>query len=186
VPNGQLCKERPGVANAYNHKSVAEQVSVDLAWRLLEEDCYSALRNAIYATQDEMLRFRQLVVNSVMATDIMDKDLKAQRNERWEKAFAGGTKEQLTREQTNRRATIVLDHIIQASDVAHTMQHFFVFKQHNERLFREMTAAYEQGRSENDPAKFWYQGELGFFDFYVVSFKFLSPLFDSMLFPIDD
>jgi hypothetical protein len=168
VPNGQLCKEQPNVADAYSHKSVAEQVSVDLAWKLLEEDTYSALRNAIYATKEEMLRFRQIVVNSVMATDIMDPILKAQRNARWERAFADGIKGKLTREQTNRRATIVLDHIIQASDVAHTMQHFFVFKQHNERLFREMKTAYENGRSEKDPAEFWYQGELGFFDFYVV------------------
>jgi hypothetical protein len=36
---------------------------------------------------DERKRFRQLVVNSVMATD-MDKDLKILRNNRWAKAFS--------------------------------------------------------------------------------------------------
>jgi hypothetical protein len=48
------------------------------------------------------------------------------------------------------------------------MQHFITFKQWNERLFREMTLAYKQGRAEKDPKDFWYQGEIGFFDFYIV------------------
>jgi hypothetical protein len=39
-------------------------------------DGFDKLRAAIYSTVDERKRFRQLVVNSVMATDIMDKDLK--------------------------------------------------------------------------------------------------------------
>jgi hypothetical protein len=39
-------------------------------------DDSSAIRRVIYSNDDE-LRFRQLVVNSVMATDIMDKDLKS-------------------------------------------------------------------------------------------------------------
>lgn len=56
--------------------------------------------------------------------DIVDKDLKAVRNAKWEKAF------QKTREMTkvdiDRKATIVIEHLIQASDVAHTMQHWQV------------------------------------------------------------
>jgi 3'5'-cyclic nucleotide phosphodiesterase len=172
VPNNQLQKEKPEVASTYKHKSVAEQVSVDLAWTLLQEDTYSDLRNAIYATKDEMHRFRQLVVNSVMATDIMDKDLKVQRNARWEKAFDNESTGRLNREQTNRRATIVIEHIIQASDVSHTMQHFDQFIHWNARLFKEMKTAYEEGRAEKDPAEFWYEGELGFFDFYVVRFRY--------------
>jgi 3'5'-cyclic nucleotide phosphodiesterase len=171
IPNARLCKEKPEVASNYKHKSVAEQVSVDLAWTLLQEDAYTSLRNAIYSTKDEMHRFRQLVVNSVMATDIMDKDLKVQRNARWEKAFDTETKGRLSREQTNRRATIVIEHIIQASDVAHTMQHFDQFIHWNARLFKEMKTAYEAGRAEKDPAEFWYEGELGFFDFYVVRLR---------------
>lgn len=55
----------------------------------------------------------------------MDKDLKALRNKRWEKTFAdksqGGDYED---DDVNRKATIVIEHIIQASDVAHTMQHW--------------------------------------------------------------
>jgi hypothetical protein len=54
---------------------------------------FDILRAAIYSTVDERKRFRQLVVNSVMATDIMDKELKTLRNSRWAKAFSRGHKE---------------------------------------------------------------------------------------------
>jgi len=64
VPNSQLIKEQPVIASAYKNRSVAEQVSVDLGWNLLMEDNYSALRSAIYGSNAEMKRFRQLVVNS--------------------------------------------------------------------------------------------------------------------------
>ena len=170
VPNTQLAVEQPAVASAYKGKSLAEQVSVDLAWNLLQDDCYSALRNAIYASEAEMKRFRQLVVNSVMATDIMDKDLKELRNARWDKAFSesADAAKLSSCDNTNRKATIVIEHIIQASDVAHTMQHWHVYRQWNERLFRELKQAFAQGRSDKDPAEFWYQGEIGFFDFYVI------------------
>jgi hypothetical protein len=46
----------------------------------------------------------------------MDKDLKEQRNARWEKAFSGvapKTQEEV-HEALNRKATIVLEHLIQA------------------------------------------------------------------------
>jgi hypothetical protein len=57
---------------------------------------------------------------------------------------------------------------MQASDVAHTMQHWHVYRKWNSRLFKEMYQAYEGGRMEMDPSVNWYKGELGFFDFYVI------------------
>jgi hypothetical protein len=71
VTNKQLAKEMDPVAEAYKNKSPAEQNSIDIAWSLLMEDDYGDLRRAVYATPDELERFRQLVVNVVMATDIM-------------------------------------------------------------------------------------------------------------------
>ena len=35
----------------------------------------------------------------------------------------------------NRKATIVIEHLIQASDVSHTMQHWEVYISWNEKLF---------------------------------------------------
>ena len=31
-----------------------------------------------------------------------------------------------------------------------------------------MHKAWKEGRAEKDPSEFWYQGELGFFDFYII------------------
>jgi hypothetical protein len=76
VPNAQLKEEGNAVASFYKNKSIAEQNSVDLAWNLLMHSSYNELRATIYSTEAEMIRFRQLVVNSVMATDIVEKDLK--------------------------------------------------------------------------------------------------------------
>lgn len=59
-------------ATAYLKKSLAEQNSV--AWDLLLSDDFRALHQAIYTTPEEYQHFRQIVVNSVIATDIMDKD----------------------------------------------------------------------------------------------------------------
>jgi hypothetical protein len=121
----------------------------------------------MYVTQAEHDRFRQLIVNAVMATDIMDKDLGALRRRRWEKAFNPDPMG-CSIECANRKATIVIEHLIQASDVAHTMQHWHVYVKWNKRLFNEMYRSYLNGRGEKDPSDGWYDGELGFFDFYII------------------
>ena len=169
VPNTQLVNEDARLAAKYRGRSVAEQNSVDIAWSIFMEPQYSNLRQAICPTDSDMCRFRQLVVNCVMATDIMDKELKNLRNARWERAFsADENANSAERTDVNRKATIVIEHLIQASDVAHTMQHWHIYRKWNERLFEEMHAAYKAGRSDKNPSEFWYQGELGFFDFYII------------------
>ena len=71
VPNSQLIKEGSRLAEIYRNKSVAEQNSVDIAMDLLMDDSFSELRATIYSTESERKRFRQLVVNTVLATDIV-------------------------------------------------------------------------------------------------------------------
>jgi hypothetical protein len=69
-----------------------------------------------------------------------------------------------TQEAVNRKATIVIEHLIQASDAAHTMQYWHVYIKWNERLFHELYKAYLTGRADKDPSETWYQGgELGFY-----------------------
>jgi 3'5'-cyclic nucleotide phosphodiesterase len=167
VPNAQLVKEGDELTTVYK-QSAAELNSLDLAWNVLMDGQFSALRRQIYATEDEFVRFRQLMVNIVLATDIMDKDLGGLRKARWEKAF--GSKTGITEsdsdagsadtedEVINRKATVILEHLIQASDVAHTMQHWMVYVKWNERFFMECMAAYKAGRAEKDPSVNWYKG----------------------------
>ena len=68
VGNPQLCEEDPVLAARYKDRSVAEQNSLELSWDLLMEDRFRDLRFMIYQTNDELRRFRELVVNCVMAT----------------------------------------------------------------------------------------------------------------------
>jgi 3'5'-cyclic nucleotide phosphodiesterase len=168
VPNAQLIKEGHATAQKYTAKSPAEQNSVDMAWNLLMEDRYETLRSTIYTTDAELTRFRQLVVNSVMATDIADKELKALRNLRWDRAFSSRIVDLDKRDTVNRKATIVIEHLIQASDVAHTMQHWHIYRKWNERFFIECYQAYKEGRTDTNPADGWYEGEIGFYDYYIV------------------
>jgi hypothetical protein len=169
VPNGQLVKEGADIAKLYRNQSVAEQNSVDLAWDLLMEPAYADLRQCIYTSQSELYRFRQLVVNTVMATDIMDKDLGALRRRRWDRVFNSSQHDvKVDPDSRNRKATIVIEHLIQASDVAHTMQHWHIYLKWNKRLFEEMYLAYKTGRGDKEPSENWYEGELGFFDHYII------------------
>ncbi|CAB9501709.1 Receptor-type guanylate cyclase gcy [Seminavis robusta] len=174
VSNAQLVKEGVSIAAKYKERSVAEQNSLEIAWKLLMGDEYAELRSFLFETKADLSRFQDLVVNSVMATDIVDKDLKALRNRRWDKAFktgefaSSGQLEENARDSVNRKATIIIEHIIQASDISHTMQHWHVYKKWNQKLFEELYVAYLNGRMEKNPADFWYNGEFGFFDFYII------------------
>ena len=131
------------------------------------DPAFKELRQCIYADEDELVRFRALLVNSVLATDIFDADLGALRKRRWEKAFSIPD-ELANAEDINRKATIVIEHLIQASDVSHTMQHWHIYQKWNERLFHEMYLAYKIGRTSKDPTAGWYKGEIWFFDNYVI------------------
>lgn len=167
VSNAQLIKEEPEMGELYRNKSVAEQNSVDVAWDLLMTEQFMPLRKFIFKTRTELMRFRQLIVNVVLATDIFDKELGQLRKDRWERAFHGdGTISPAL--VNDMRATIVMEHIIQASDVSHTMQHWHVYHKWNRKLFREMYTAYKAGRMAVDPREFWYEGELLFFDNYII------------------
>ena len=165
VSNAQLSKELPDMAEHYRQKSVAEQNSLDVAWDVLMLTKFKDLRKFVFGTQDELKRFRQLIVNTVLATDIFDKELNDLRKQRWSEAFS---EHRPSSDVGDLRATIVIEHIIQASDVSHTMQHWHVYQKWNRSLFKEMYMAYKAGRMGSDPSTFWYKGELGFFDNYII------------------
>ena len=152
------------IGERYRNKSVAEQNSLDVAWDVLMDSHFREMREYIFETNDEISRFRQVVVNVVLATDIFDPELNELRKKRWNQAFSESS---TSTETNNARATVVIEHIMQASDVCHTMQHWHVYKRFNQKLFEELMVAYRQGRCAANPADFWYDGELKFFDNYV-------------------
>jgi len=168
VPNSQLAEEQPELADKYKNKSIAEQNSIDTAWEILMSSRFKNLQHCIFESIEERERFRQLLVNCVMATDIFDQDLRALRKSRWDKAFSDDGSLSSDEEEGHYKATIVIEHIMQASDVAHTMQEWEIYRQWNESLFREMYDAYTEGRATKDPSDGWYEGELWFFDNWVI------------------
>jgi hypothetical protein len=89
----QLVKEDTPLARKYKNQSVPEQNLVDLAWKHLMDSKYDGLREAICPTEAERQQLKQLVVNIALATEIMDKGLKQQRDARWEKALRASPEE---------------------------------------------------------------------------------------------
>jgi hypothetical protein len=170
LTNMLLMKEKPHIAALYRNKSVAEQNSVDLAWNLLMDPEYEALQDTIFGNNDEFKRFRKLVVNVVMATDIFDRELMGDRTSRWLKAFDKDSRiEELPgEEEASLKATVIIEHAMQVADIMHTMQHFHSYQRWNERLFEEMYEAFRSGRSKKDPSIDWYEGEIWFFDNCVI------------------
>jgi hypothetical protein len=167
LPNSELAKEDPEGAAAYKNRSIIEQRSVDKAWKKLMEPAFCDLRKCIYADGIELKRFRQVVINSVLATDLEDEELQTLRMKRWEKTFSRGAVG-ATLEDVNRKATIVIEHLMQASDIFHTMQPWIVYEKWSTREFEELHVAFKNGRSKVDPSVTWYQNEVEFFDNYVI------------------
>ena len=162
IPNSELVATEHELAKRYGSQSIAEMHSIHLAMKSLEK--YPDLEAQVYSTPHERKRFHRLLRHSVLATDIMGGEF----SRRWSKAFGDTVVEDDEDSLLNRKASIVLELIIQASDVAHTMQHWHIYCKWNEKLFFERYSAFWSGSSSDDPTQGWYQGELGFLDHYVL------------------
>jgi hypothetical protein len=104
-------------------------------------------------------------------TDIADKELQSRRKNRWDAAFnmERSSSAEDDKADVDRKATIVFEYIIQAADVSHCMQHWHTYQKFNARLFEERYVAWMQGvAGESDPSGGWYQGEIWFYDNYVI------------------
>ena len=115
------------MSGLYGGRCIAEQNSFDIAWNLLSEDRFKELRAVIVRSEEEAVRFRQLVINAVIATDFFDGELNQKRTAGWDKAFS--TEESAYSGESHdqflcRKATLVVDNLIQAADISHTMQHW--------------------------------------------------------------
>ena len=128
ISNQQLIEEQDNeMAIMYNNQSIAEQNSIDYAWGLLMDDSYDEFRTCIFGNDNEnseLQRFRKLLVNCVLATDIFDSKLQSLRNTRWEKAFSSHADNNTTtnnsedddeddKDMTDLKATIVIEHMMQ-------------------------------------------------------------------------
>jgi hypothetical protein len=129
VSNEQLIKEGARIAAIYNNKSVAENHSYHLAYGYLMQPEFKALVECICGRDDpaEVERFSSILLNAVLATDVFDKQLKASRDARWAHVFGEGSAAEDHEVLNTLKAQIVLEHLIQTSDIIHTMQHVSIF-----------------------------------------------------------
>lgn len=173
--NEELVQQRLPAAIIYKGRSIAEQNSLDVAWKVLMDDDFRELRDCIYTNKHEFRRFRQLLVNAILATDLYDKGAQERRDARWEAAFEKES-DDLDRRGSNHqnhlrndnRATVLFEHIVIAADWAHTIQHWQTYRKFHERLFSERLTAFLNGDEATDPSVTWYEDELEFFDKNVI------------------
>jgi hypothetical protein len=121
IEDDALAKENPELAVKYNNRSITEQLSVEKAWKKLMEPDFENLRRMLYANIDEKKRFRQILVNCVMATDKFDEQAQARRKARWDKSFGPGSAVDTA---LNQKATCVIECLMQSADCFHYMQHW--------------------------------------------------------------
>lgn len=165
IPNSNLNDEDPDLVLLYKDQCVAEQKAFDIAWDVLMDKKYLELRSCIYGNEREFYRFRELSINCVIATDLVDEEMRSARLERWDALLSVPIEEWTL---GGKEVMMVIEHIIQVSDIAHTMQHWHVYCKWSEKMFQERMKAYQTGLEDKDPSEYWYDHELQFFDDYVI------------------
>lgn len=236
VGNNQLIAEKDPLAIKYDGRSIAENNSLDIARELLDQECFTNLRNSMFGDEestpqiagkfvrDNEKLFHDILTGTIQATDISSKERLDRNKEKWVQAFedansspvcncaelnklpvrrqsllrrssvppCGHDFEQEPRIRERRlsignsqipvkcracneesflqldylRASSVLEQMIQAADVAHTMQSWPIFMKWNIKLYDELWAANLDGRGPDVSAN-WYKGQISFFDYYI-------------------
>ncbi|CAJ1941313.1 unnamed protein product [Cylindrotheca closterium] len=162
VSNEQLVAENEALAKIYE-SSPAERNSLDVFWNIFCQESFRELRRTVYQTTEELEHFRQVMVQSILSTDIIDKSMQQDRIKRWEGCLKAGGNATL-----GQRKTCIVEQLIQVSDIAHTMQHWGLYQKWNGKLYDEISAAFHNGRGGKNPKEFWYKGEQAFYNDIVI------------------
>jgi class 3 adenylate cyclase len=189
-PNSELVRQNDPCSKQYEGKSITEQHSIDTAWDLFMDPGYKDLRSMMFRKSTDIMEFRRLFVNSVIATDLEDAELKASQEARWRELFEdrlvvdgdslpdSSTPESRykTEFNHNRRAALIIEMIIQVSVISEYTQHWKVYEKQRRHQFKEIyqySAISNVGRRRGSPScekgdTTWYDKELAFFDKFVI------------------
>ena len=167
IPNSQHVFENSYLADKFKNRCISEQHALDLCWQHFMQSEFDDLRTAIFSSTEDLKRFRQIVVNCILATDLEDDQLVNFRKKRWDKAFVAGRRDD-SADNRHRRATIMLEMIMQSADMFHATQNWHLYTKWNERRFSEMYKVYQDKRLSQDPTILWYKSELLFFDEHAI------------------
>jgi len=153
-------------------RSVCQQKSIFIAWETLLDPSFKELQHCLFADATDLLMFRQLLVNCVLATDLSDKKACEWRSYRWNEAFGLVSDDSVVfgmdEEECDKKATVVVECLVQVGSISHMLQHWKSYSKFSERLFLERSLAFDEGRTRNNPVDFWYREELDFFDEHAI------------------
>ena len=126
VDNSQLVAEGSELVAAYGVHSLSQQNAMELAWKLFNYEGFRELRLAVCPDASKLYRFKRILIHAVLATDFQDEKYQQIRNDRWETAFS-----ECSRSNCNTtaelRATATLETLMEASELAHKMQHWEMY-----------------------------------------------------------
>lgn len=187
ISNMQLSKERNELSLVYNDQSIAEQYSISQSFMLLYSDRFTNLLNFIAPTIEIKRKFRRLVIEIVMCTDIASPDRTQLAKSKWKEAFetqrnygtrgrfgirrslnlSGDSIEFYTDSEIDIKSSTCLEQMMAVADISHLYQDYDTLLIWNEKLFHELIVAHSQQRGF-DPCGFWFKGQIGFIDNYVI------------------
>eukprot|EP00978_Attheya_sp_CCMP212_P023075 scaffold69911_cov37-Attheya_sp.AAC.2 len=72
VPNVTLIQEETDLAQIYNDRSIAEQHSLRVGFGILLQEKFAQIRHAVTPTWEDCVRFRRMVIDFILGTDIAD------------------------------------------------------------------------------------------------------------------
>lgn len=108
IPNRQLASEDDRLAVLYNDQSIAENWSLYVGFSEFLQDDFKDLRAALFPNGDDYRRFRKMVINLVLTTDIASPERTQLAKSKWKEAFGDPfeTIERKVRADSRRRLSI--------------------------------------------------------------------------------
>lgn len=165
--NDDIEKQTTRMVDFSNNQSIGGQNALNMAWRTLMDPKFEELRQCIYATKEEFLEFRSVLFHAVLSKDVSNLPLNLIIRKRWEIAFDLAVPEE-EKVHDEKKTTAVIEHLIQAAELSHYMQHWHVYCKWSQMLLLERRQAFQTSQSETDPSLDWYETELSLFDNQVI------------------
>lgn len=169
--NQSLSEDASELATGHEVTTKVQLRSFQIAWDLFTESEFSAFRTSVCHTTEEEERFRQLVLDLVLATDLEDDDQMKDRQERWRQAFCETERAtDSTEDLIALRSKVAMEYLVQASTISHTMQHWHVYFKWSSALLRDDIRNGNHGTPTGDKeaSSAWYDEQLEFFDSRVI------------------
>ena len=105
IPNRQLAQEDDRLAVLYNDQSIAENWSIYIGFSELLQDEFKDLRQVLFPDKEDYRRFRKMVINLVLTTDIASPERTQLVKSKWKEAF-GDPIETIERKMEARRMSL--------------------------------------------------------------------------------